>query len=384
MKKTAPFTFYLLFYAAASFSMPFIILYFQELGFNGAQIGLLAGMAPLITMVGAPLWTGLADAKGKHKLIMSLTIVGAIIFASIFPFLKAFTPIILLVFLYSLFSSPIISFADSATMAMLANEKAMYGRVRLGGTFGWGLTAPLAGIIIQAYGLRWAFWGYAAIMLLVFIISQKFTFGTRIENLSLKGDIRQLLTNRRWVLFLSLAFIGGVAFTSINSYLFPYMEELGASRSTMSIALTISTIGELPILFFANRLLKRFGAYGLLGMGMTVTGVRLLLYAWLNFPVGILVFQLLNGMTFPMVWVAGVSFADENAPQGMKATAQGLLGAMVFGFGSATGGLAGGLMIGSIGGRWMYLIIGSLVLVSVGVITLLERSERGRQARSII
>ena len=60
------------------FRWPFIILYFQELGFSGAQIGLLAGMAPLVTMVGAPLWTGLADAKGRHKLIMSLTILGAV------------------------------------------------------------------------------------------------------------------------------------------------------------------------------------------------------------------------------------------------------------------------------------------------------------------
>ncbi len=67
MKKTPPFTFYLLFYAAASFSMPFIILYFQELGFSGAQIGLLAGMAPLITVFGAPIWTGLADSKGKAQ-----------------------------------------------------------------------------------------------------------------------------------------------------------------------------------------------------------------------------------------------------------------------------------------------------------------------------
>ncbi len=122
-------------------------------------------------------------------------------------------------------------------MAMLAGEKAMYGRVRLGGTFGWGLIAPLAGIIIQSYGLRWAFWGYAAIMFLAFIVSQKFTFKMGVENVSLRGNIRQLLTNRRWVFFLCLAFVGGVAFTSINSYLFPYMEELGASRSTMGIAL---------------------------------------------------------------------------------------------------------------------------------------------------
>ncbi len=56
---------------------------------------------------------------------------------------------------------------------------------------------------------------------------------------------------------------------------------------------------------------------------------------------------------------------------------------MIFGFGAAAGGLVGGLMLGSIGGRWMYLIFGSCVLVSVGVIMLLERAERARQARSL-
>jgi len=384
MKKTVPFMFYLLYYAAASFCLPYIVLYFQELGFNGAQIGLMMGMAPIITLVGAPFWTGLADAKGRHKLIMSLTILGTIVFVSIFPFLKTLIPIIVLVFLFSLFSAPTISFADSATMTMLAEEKAMYGRVRLGGTVGWGVFAVLAGVIIQSYGIKWAFWGYALIMLLAFIVSQKFTFGKRVENVSLGGDIRKVLSNRRWIFFLCLAFVGGVAFTAINIFLSPYLEELGASRSTMGIALTISTVGELPVLFFANRLLKRFGAYGLFGLGMTMTGLRLLLYAWLNFPAGILIFQLLNGMTFPIVWVAGVSYANENAPEGMKATAQGLLGAMVYGFGAAAGGLAGGLMIESIGGRWMYLIIGSLVLISVAVITLLERAEQARQAKGLI
>ena len=376
--------FYLLYYAAASFCLPYIVLYFQELGFNGAQIGLMMGMAPIITLVGAPFWTGLADAKGRHKLIMSLTILGTIVFVSIFPFLKTLIPIIVLVFLFSLFSAPTISFADSATMTMLAEEKAMYGRVRLGGTVGWGVFAVLAGVIIQSYGIKWAFWGYALIMLLAFIVSQKFTFGKRVENVSLGGDIRKVLSNRRWIFFLCLAFVGGVAFTAINIFLSPYLEELGASRSTMGIALTISTVGELPVLFFANRLLKRFGAYGLFGLGMTMTGLRLLLYAWLNFPAGILIFQLLNGMTFPIVWVAGVSYANENAPEGMKATAQGLLGAMVYGFGAAAGGLAGGLMIESIGGQWMYLIIGSLVLISVAVITLLERAEQARQAKGLI
>jgi hypothetical protein len=41
--------------AAYAFNLPYIVLYYQGLGFSGAQIGMLTGMSPLITMVGAPL-----------------------------------------------------------------------------------------------------------------------------------------------------------------------------------------------------------------------------------------------------------------------------------------------------------------------------------------
>jgi PPP family 3-phenylpropionic acid transporter len=106
---------------------------------------------------------------------------------------------------------------------------------------------------------------------------------------------------------------------------------------------------------------------------MIVTGVRLLLYAALNSPAGVLVVQILNGLTFPAVWVAGVSYADENAPAGMSATAQGLFGAMVSGFGAAAGGFIGGLLLESIGGQSMYLVFGVMVLVGIAIITLIER-----------
>ena len=108
-------------------------------------------------------------------------------------------------------------------------------------------------------------------------------------------------------------------------------------------------------------------------LAIVVTGIRLLLYAAVTFPAGVLVFQILNGFTFPAVWVAGVTYADENAPPAMNATAQGLFGAMVFGFGAAAGGLLGGLLLERIGGRGMYLVIGVAMLVGVAIITLMER-----------
>jgi len=372
VKKASAFTFYFLYYAAIASLGPFVVLFYQQLGFTGTQIGLLTGMSPLIMLVGAPFWTGVADATRRHRLTLSLTIAVVVVLVPILPNFKAFGSVTVLVALFSFFAAPITSFADSATMSMLAGEKEMYGRVRLGGTFGWGLIAPVAGMLIQAYGLRLAFWGYATLMFLALIASQRFVFGQLAEGTSLQGGVRTLLTDRRWVLFLALAFVGGMGFASINNFLLPYMEELKASRTTMGIALAIATLFELPVLFFADRLLKRFKARGLLVLAMIVTGVRLLLYAALNSPAGVLVVQILNGLTFPAAWVAGVSYADENAPAGMSATAQGLFGAMVSGIGAAAGGFIGGPLLESVGGQGMYLVFGMMVLVSIAIIGVVE------------
>jgi PPP family 3-phenylpropionic acid transporter len=169
----------------------------------------------------------------------------------------------------------------------------------------------------------------------------------------------------------------------MNNYLAPYMEELGISRTIMGLALLLTTVSELPVLFFANHLLNRFKARGMLVLGMLITGLRLILYAAFNFQSGILVFQLLNGLTFPMFWVAAVSYANEISPEGVKATAQGLLGAMTFGIGAGVGVAAGGLLLGSVHGQATFLITGVFVLLGVGVISLLDRAEQLRRARRL-
>ncbi len=383
MKRTWPFLFYLVYFAAAIFMQPNFVVYLQELQFSGLQIGLLSGMIPMIIMVGAPLWTGLADASHRHRLITSLTILVTAAAASLFPLATSFALIIPLVILYALFAAPIIPFADSATMTMLAEDKEMYGRVRLGGTIGWGAVALLAGPVIEAYGIRWAFWCYAAIMIFTLFISQKFSYPKEKKQVSWRANLRVVLADKRWGVFLGLAFIAGIAFAVINSFLFPYMDELNINNKMRYLAIAISTISELPILFFANRLLRRFKPFGLLLIAMAVTGIRLLLYSALNFLAGILAFQFLNAMTFPLFLVAGVAYANEISPEGIKSTGQGLFGAMVAGFGAAVGNLAGGVLLGSIGGRGLYLTAGIFVAASLAVILLINQFQRKRALGSL-
>lgn len=373
MKRLWPFAFNFLLFAAIASVTPFIVLYYQGLGFTGVQIGLLTGLTPLITFFSAPLWTGLADATRRHRLLMSLAILFGVITLFVFPLLNAFVPILLIAILLNIFVAPVTPFVDSATMFMLADEREMYSRVRIGGTIGYGLAGPIAGTLVQNYGLRFAFWGSAIFFILGFFVSQKLVYGQVKADRPAGGRVSTLISNPRWLLFLVLAFAGGSALAVFNNYLFPYMKELGATESTMGLALMAGTVSEIPILFFGNQLIKRLRSYGLLLLSVVVTGLRMLLFAACGTPSLVLVIQLLNGLTFPVMWVAGVSYADERAPAGMRTTAQGLFSATVLGFGTAVGGFIGGPLLETLGGRGLFFVFGAAVLAIVAVALLIRR-----------
>jgi len=379
MKKIWPFAYYFLYYAAFASLLPFFVLFYQGLGFSGAQIGLLTGLPPLITLAGAPFLTRLADASQSHKLIMSVGIIGAIIVVLVLPVLQSFIVVFLLVIVFNIFMSPLSPLADSAIMSMLGEERSMYGRIRLGGTIGWGLFAPIAGSMIDTYGLKIGFWAFAAIMLINLFVSQKFTFGKPDGDGSDNGGIRVLLTNRNWIFFLLTAFLGGLGSMSAAAYLFPYMAELGASETMMGIAITISTLTELPVFFFGHHLVKRFTPRGLLLLALVMLGVRSLIYSSVTTPSLVFLVQAFGGTLFPAMWLAGVSYADQNAPPGLKSTAQGLFGAMTFGFGSAIGGLLGGPMLENLGGRGMFFVFGIIILVGLALIEGTKRLINGIQ-----
>ena len=373
MKKIYPFSFYLLYFGAGACFFPYIVLYYQSLGFSGAQIGILSAISPLISLIGAPFWTGIADVSHRHRLVMSITLLAAIGMVILYPFVKTLAAVLVLVSLYSFMIAPVNSFADTATMTMLGDQQNMYGRVRVGGTIGWGVIAPIAGLMIAKYGLNWAFWLYAVILFIGFLVSQRFLYSEVKQQVSIKHGMSELFSNRRMVLFLATAFVTGMALMSINSFLGAYMGGLGIEKSLFGFALAIPIIVELPVLFFANRLLTRLKPHGLLVLAMFATMLRLFLYATFTSAAGILVFQLINGFTFATLWVAGVSYINENAPPGLSATTQGVFGATVFGFGAAGGGFMGALLLERVGGPQMYGIFGVLMLVMLIVYVLFER-----------
>ena len=88
-------------------------------------------------------------------------------------------------------------------------------------------------------------------------------------------------------------------------------------------------------MFFSNNLLNRFGTRGLLLTSLAVISLRNLLYVVSSDALQVFIVQVLHGFTFAALWVAGVNFVAQNAPMGLKATAQGMFNTVLIGFGFA-------------------------------------------------
>ena len=368
-----PSAFYFLYYGAFSILLPYLAIFYKGQGLTGGQIGLLAAISPIISFFGAPLWTGAADASHSHKLVTMVSILGVVAICFIIPGIASFGGLLLVISLYAFFGAPIVSLVDSAVLTMLGDRKERFGRIRLWGTIGYGVIAPFAGNLIGRLGLKWAFWGYAILMLGGFLIVTQIPFRQSRSNGSFRGGMRVLFANRPWMLFLVMVFIAGIGNATINNYLFVYMQSLGASNTLMGFALTVSTLSEIPAMFFSDRLLRRFGARGMLIIAMTTIGLRLICYSLTTQPWVVLVIQLCHGLTFAAIYTAGVHYADQVAPPGMKATTQGMFSGTLMGFGSAAGGLLGGILLDSFSPGGMYAFIGTLVLVGLIAFLWVER-----------
>ncbi len=364
---------YFLLFAAIAAILPFLALYYGSLGFSGGQIGLLLSISPLVTLFASPFWTGLADAGKRHWTVLVMAIVAAAGIMTVFPIVRSFPLMLSTIILFSFFSAPIMALVDSATLSMLGDQRDLYGRIRIWGTIGWGLSAPLVGVLLQRYGLQWMFWIYALLMILNLVPIRRMEFSYRTSATSFRQGMLSVLADRRWLSVLVMIFVTAIGLTAHTNYMSVLLDEMGATKTLVGIAVAISTIFELPVLFFSNYLLRKFKTQGLLLLAMGVTGLRCILYSFSGSPQVVLAIQCLHGLTFPALWVAGVTYAAENAPEGLGASTQGLLSAVLMGLGAGAGGLIGGLLIDSLGVSGMFGVIGAAVLIGLVVFLIIER-----------
>jgi MFS transporter, PPP family, 3-phenylpropionic acid transporter len=360
-----PKVFYFCFYAASSCLLPYLALYYRQSGLNGAQIGLLVGVSPIVTWLAAPFWGALADTTRQHRKILATTIVGAIVTVALLALANGFWWLLPVVVCYSFFAAPIIPLVDNSVMNLLGARRELYGRQRVWGAIGWGISAAFVGVLVDRFGLDVRFYAFILLFAVLLLVSTRLKVNVGSMSQPFWQGVRVLAGDRPLMIFLVTVLFSSMGSSIINSYVFLYLADLGASDTLMGLSQTVSTLSEMPVFFFSAPLLRKFGARGLLLISLSAYVIRLLAYnvlppVWLVLPI-----NLLHGLTFSALWVAGVSYANEVAPKGMGATAQGLFAGITMGLGSAAGALLGGTLYDSLGAIMMFRVAAGIVAMGL-------------------
>jgi MFS transporter, PPP family, 3-phenylpropionic acid transporter len=352
--------FYFLYYAALAALMPYLAIYFASRGLSGVEIGLLTSIVPLVTTLGATFWTEVADATGRHRTVLVAVIGIALVAAFALSLATHVAPLALLTALLAFHLAPAMPLLDHAVLEALGDRAHAYGRQRVWGALGWAATAPLAGWVTSHYGLSWSFFLFLATMPWVALVAMRIPYAAAAGRQPLGGGLTLVVRDGRWIPFLLAGFAGGVGLALVSYFLPLHLRDLGADYGLIGLAVAIPAASEIPFMFFGGILLTVVGPRRMIIVAVAAMALRLLLTGVITDHAWLAAAQVLHGPSFGVLWIAGVAYARELAPNGRGAVAQGLFTAVTGGLGGFAGSLLGGVTYDALGGGGTFLVAAGL------------------------
>ncbi|RUS21527.1 hypothetical protein BC937DRAFT_92403 [Endogone sp. FLAS-F59071] len=177
-----------------------------------------------------------------------------------------------------------------------------------------------------------------------------------------------LLTRPSFILFLLVTFLMGFGRAAASSFLFMYLESLGASRTLMGLTQLSGVLLEIFCFRISDHLLRTIGYRRMIFASQIALVIRASIYGWIGQalpPVASLVVEMLQGLTYALFWSGGAHFVTEVAPLDLQAATIGVYTGFYMGIGGGLGGIVGGAIYSAWGAPVLYQCIALLAAVSL-------------------
>lgn len=367
--KPAPFwasIVYFGYFGAIGVMGPYLIIYYQQAGISIQLVGVLLAIPTVLSMFVNPMWGSVADRfklTGKLLPLIQLLTIPAVLMIS---FSHSFLPILIAVLLYGICWNPVSSLTDHAVLTMLGKNSRNYGKYRIWGAVSYGILSWLGGGIVERGNIQWIFWIFIFFALLAAYASTRLP---AVDRIVLEGkygaEIKTLSKDRAWVALMLGCLCFGIGLNSLSNYFILHLRSMGAGEALFGLSLTFTCLSEMPVYLISTRLLRKFKPQLLISLAFLFLVTRLLLVAVILDYRWAIVTQFMHGMTFSLMWTAGVNYVNELTPKGTGATAQGLFGAMIWGVGGAIAAIFGAQLVAAVGTKVMFFWAGAITAVGL-------------------
>ncbi len=361
-KRVAMWLAYFLFWGGSAAFLAYISLFYESVNLSGRQIGQLSSIPFFISLISSVVFGFLSDTSRRNHLLLRITTVGLIAVLLVFPRAQTFWLLFPTALIYSVFQAPTNPILDDTTLNAL-DKPENYGKVRLGGSIGWGLVVLLTGVLIDnlGFGIPVIFYINITFLFVFFFLiglipSPKKTAAENEEKPTLKS-LGKMVTNPGVFLLFLVIIIWGMGEASISNFLFLHIKHLGGSSTLMGTALSVSLIGEILTFNFANRIQKKIGEMRMVLLAFVVLIVWLTGLSLIKDPNLIPAFQIFGGAGFALIQSGSVAYINRKAPRELGTTAQALRGGLYAGLGNGVGTLLSGALYEFYGSSSMYRIM---------------------------
>lgn len=249
-----------------------------------------------------------------------------------FELKRIFTILLVLVVVGEFLEAPSTTLADASLLEHLGEQRRYYGKQRLWGSLGFGLSSFFVGVLLersrhvvcgdQYTDYMICFCVFVLLMVTTLFISTTFKFKYK-ETDTKHASVFSALCNIHYGSCLVAACFMGVGHGMSHSFLNWFLEDLGATKTLMGFAVICRSTFDLLTFFVAGSVIKAFGQIKIMICALISYGIAFTLYSLLTNPWWVLPIEMLVGCTYAASWSACTSYMAGAASSESVTTIQG-------------------------------------------------------------
>ena len=368
------YAYYAIYFMSMGPTANFAAIFYEEIGLNNTQIGLLTSLPVLLGMLALPVFAILSDNARRRRNVIALVLALCAGFSFLYDLTDRFALLMVICTGTALFSQPVLPLSSSLSMEYTASVGRSFGRIRMAGSVGFQVSALLAGVVFTTsmrglYRMIGVFQLLAAglALLLPPIAGHQRERGVRVSPVT-------LLRDRRVLLLLLMVFPGTIMSMFYQSFFTKHFASCGASNAMVALMSVLSVGLELPFLLFSGRLYRKLTVWQWLLLGMAVNAVRWIGVALTQNVMALLALQLLGVSVLACFEYFPSLYLSERVAPELLSSAQTTLNFVSFGIARVVGCLLGGAL-GDVIGVGAVFGLGGLML-AIGLVAFFAPARR--------
>jgi MFS transporter, PPP family, 3-phenylpropionic acid transporter len=323
--------FYAAFFVVVGVLQPFWPLWLEAKGLSPAAIGLVLAIGIGAKVIGLPIAAHVADRSGERQRLIAALAGASILAWALFGTVDGFWPIVLVSLVFFSLWPPVMSLAESLTVAAARDDGFQYGRVRLWGSIAFIVTSLAAGAALVRLPAEAVFWMILAAVSLTFLTCLRLPDRRSEPSTAHRLPVLALLRQRPFMLMLIAC--GLIQGSHAVYYAFGaiHWRAAGYAEDVIGALWAEGVICEVLLFAYGARLMHRLGAARLIALAGFAAAGR-----WLGtgattelLPLAIL--QVLHAVSFGAAHLGAMHWIATEVPPPLSATAQSLYSAIVWG-----------------------------------------------------